>query len=156
MVLEGSYRLLVRMASVADSAAIASVFTASRRELAFLPVLHTSEEDRAFIENLIRERASAFVALVEDEIAGFIAMTPGWIEHLYVAPKHLRKGIGSALLRTAMAEDDDLRAWTFQKNEAARAFYERHGFIPLLFTDGSENAEREPDVLYRWSASGAG
>jgi putative acetyltransferase len=156
MVLEGSYRLLVRMASVADSPAIAHVFTASRRALAFLPILHTPEEDRVFIETLIREKASAFVALVEDEVVGFIAMTPGWIEHLYVAPAYLRRGIGSALLRTAMAEDDELRAWTFQKNEAARAFYERHGFTALLFTNGSENEEREPDVLYRFSLSDAG
>ena len=38
--------------------------------------------------------------------------------------------------------------YTFQANAGARRFYERHGFVPVEFTDGQANEERCPDVLY--------
>jgi len=43
-----------------------------------------------------------------------------------------------------------LSLWTFQKNTAARASYERHGFEAVDETDGAANEEREPDLLYTW------
>ena len=45
---------------------------------------------------------------------------------------------------------DGFSLWTFQKNEGARRFYERHGFDAVELTDGSGNMEREPDVRYAW------
>ena len=38
----------------------------------------------------------------------------------------------------------------FQRNAAARAFYEKHGFRAVAFGDGSANMEAEPDALYEW------
>jgi hypothetical protein len=43
-----------------------------------------------------------------------------------------------------------LELWVFQRNDAAREFYARHGFIELRRTDGSGNEEREPDVRLAW------
>ena len=42
-----------RLATANDAAAIARVFSPSFRLLSFLPMLHTEEEDRWFIENVI-------------------------------------------------------------------------------------------------------
>jgi hypothetical protein len=39
----------------------------------------------------------------------------------------------------------------FQRNEQARRFYEHRGFRFVELTDGSANAERMPDVRYRWT-----
>jgi hypothetical protein len=41
-----------------------------------------------------------------------------------------------------------LRLYTFQCNQGARRFYERHGFIAVAFGDGSSNEEGEPDIRY--------
>ena len=41
---------------------------------------------------------------------------------------------------------------TFQRNAAARAFYEAHGFHAVGCTDGC-NEEREPDVQYVWDGT---
>ena len=41
-----------------------------------------------------------------------------------------------------------LSLWTFQRNAAARRFYERRGFTLVEETDGSRNMEKEPDALY--------
>jgi GNAT superfamily N-acetyltransferase len=46
-----------------------------------------------------------------------------------------------------------LELWTFQVNESARRFYERHGFTEVEHTDGAGNEEREPDVRYAWRPS---
>ena len=58
--------------------------------------------------------------------------------------------MGTALLDIAKAASPRLRLWTFQKNRAARVFYEKHGFAAIEETDGSSNEEREPDILYLW------
>ncbi len=41
-----------------------------------------------------------------------------------------------------------------QRNNRARAFYERHGFRVARMTDGADNEEREPDILYVWGGKG--
>jgi ribosomal protein S18 acetylase RimI-like enzyme len=45
---------------------------------------------------------------------------------------------------------EGLRLWTFASNEAAQRFYLRHGFREVERTDGSDNEERAPAVLYAW------
>ena len=54
------------------------------------------------------------------------------------------------LLQVAKAASSSLQLWTFQKNILARRFYEKRGFVAVIETDGSQNEEHEPDVLYRW------
>ena len=46
-----------------------------------------------------------------------------------------------------------LQLWAFQSNTGARRFYERHGFVEVRRTDGRDNEEGAPDVLYRYRAS---
>ena len=40
--------------------------------------------------------------------------------------------------------------WTFQQNEGARRFYERHGLHLIRLTNGDGNEEKTPDALYAW------
>ena len=74
-----------------------------------------------------------------------------WIEQLYVAPRALRAGIGSALLADAKARNAALELWCFADNMPARAFYERRGFAIVEETDGRGNEARAPDIRYRWT-----
>jgi ribosomal protein S18 acetylase RimI-like enzyme len=41
-----------------------------------------------------------------------------------------------------------VRLYTFQANHHARTFYERHGFQAVAFSEGLDNEEKCPDVLY--------
>ena len=80
---------------------------------------------------------------------GCVATKPGWIEHLYVDPAWIGRGVGSSLLAAARERlDGGCDLWTFQENARARAFYEAHGFAPVANTDG-DNQEQQPDVRYR-------
>ena len=74
------------------------------------------------------------------------------LPQLYLLPSHVRRDIGSRLLAHAMESTSlPIRLYTFQENARARRFYERHGFVPIAFGDGSANEERRPDVLYELS-----
>jgi ribosomal protein S18 acetylase RimI-like enzyme len=48
-----------------------------------------------------------------------------------------------------------LRLWTFASNTPAQRFYERHGFVEMDRTDGQDNEERAPDILYTWRGTEA-
>jgi hypothetical protein len=41
-----------------------------------------------------------------------------------------------------------LKLWTLQSNAGAQRFYLRHGFVEADRTDGADNEERAPDILY--------
>jgi GNAT superfamily N-acetyltransferase len=75
---------------------------------------------------------------------------PAWIGHLYVARDRTGQGLGSQLLAFALAQRQGraVRLYTFQANTGARRFYERNGFRAIAFSDGRDNMERCPDVLY--------
>jgi len=129
------------------------VFTSSFGTLTFLPRLHTPEQDRAFFAETVLPEQDVLVAEDDGRIVGFVAMSSrGFVEHLYVDPSRLRRGIGSALLAAAKrAMPNGFRLWVFQENGAARRFYERHGLVVIEETDGSGNEEKTPDALYEWA-----
>ncbi len=63
----------LRVAVPADAPAIAEVFTRSfRNNLPYLPVLHTPDEDRAFISGSVLAKDTVWVAEANG-IVGFIA-----------------------------------------------------------------------------------
>ena len=73
------------------------------------------------------------------------------VDYLYVEPKVTGRGIGSALLEQAKTRRrDGFSLWTFQQNEGARRFYERHGLHLIRLTNGDGNEEKTPDALYAW------
>lgn len=144
--------IALRPATPEDAEAIADVFTASRALLDFLPRLHDADEDRAFIAGHVLPHCRVTVAVdAGADIAGFIAETDGWVEHLYLRPDARGRGIGTALLGVAKARQPVLDLWCFVRNAAARGFYEREGFAVVEATDGSGNEEREPDIRLRWT-----
>ncbi|ALL12224.1 GNAT family N-acetyltransferase [Caulobacter henricii] len=112
--------------------------------------LHTAEEYVVFYRDRVMVDGPVWGAFEGEVLRGHIALLPGWIDHLYVDPDFQGLGIGSALVRLAQAEQEELRLYTFQANARARALYERHGFVVEELTDGTRNEEKMPDVTYHW------
>ena len=123
--------------------------TAFDERLPWLAGLHTPEGDRAYFREHVFEECEVWGA-ADGETIGIIAFREGWIDQLYVLPQHQGRGAGDVLLRVAKAASSSLQLWTFQKNILARRFYQKRGFVAVKETDGSQNEEHEPDVLYRW------
>jgi len=120
------------------------------QRLPWLPDVHTPEEDEQYWRMHLLPNCAILGATMGSRLVGVIAYGDDWIEQLYVLPDFQGMGIGSSLLGCAKKEMDEIRLWTFQRNAGARAFYERHGFAAEEETDGTDNEEKEPDVLYHW------
>jgi putative acetyltransferase len=111
---------------------------------------HTLPDARRFFRNTILPACRVLVAVRAEQMVGVLALEAPWIRHFAVFPEHQRQGVGTALLcRARELSPLELRLFTFQRNTAARAFYDRHGFI-LVALGVSPAPELEPDVEYRW------
>lgn len=141
--------MLIRPARRGEWLRVADVFIAARAGMVYLPQLHGDDETRAFIRGVV-ETGAVWVAEGGGCVAGFAALTPGWLDHLYVHPREHDAGAGSLLLARVKLEcPQGFSLWTFQANLGARRFYERHGCREVRRTDG-ENEENLPDILYEW------
>src|SRR5688572_25238021 len=144
---------MLRPARPQDADALAGILRAAMRgAMPSLPELHTPDDDRRFLGEVVLPEQEVWVAEADGVVAGFTALGTRegveFMEHLYVAPEHQRRGIGTALMEKAKARrPTGFRLWVFQRNAGARDFYERHGFRVVELTDGSGNEERERDAL---------
>jgi len=144
-------RFRCRQATFDDAGGVATVFSLSSRLLTFLPMLHTVEEDRRFIENVILKECEVIVAEGDPGIVSFLALNGEEIRLLYSHPDFIGSGAGSLLLDAVKKSSVvALELWCFQANARARRFYEDRGFRAVRFTDGRDNEEKVPDVRYRW------
>ncbi|MEU3878594.1 GNAT family N-acetyltransferase [Streptomyces californicus] len=147
----------LRPAGPADAEAVARVFLESRAAtMPYLPRVHSDADTLAWFTHVVLPTSTGvWVAEQEGEggeVLGFAVLAGGdELDHLYLRPDSLRRGIGSRLLAEVRgAAGGGLSLYVFQRNAAARAFYERHGFTAVAYDDGARNEENEPDVLYRW------
>jgi GNAT superfamily N-acetyltransferase len=146
-------RYKLRRATIADAETIAAVFSPSIRLLTFLPTLHTVEEDRWFIENVILRDCEVTLAEDDSGIVAFLARQAEEVRLLYAHPDRVGSGAGTQLIEAAKASGvAALELWCFQANTRARRFYEARGFRAVRFTDGAHNEEKTPDVRYRWES----
>ena len=145
---------MIRRAGLADIDAIVAVFERSFATLDFLPRLHTHEDHVRFLDRCVVDDETW--VWDDGEIRGFAVLRGEELSQLYVDPSSFRRGVGSALLETAKGErPDGFTLWVFQRNAAARRFYEAHALRCVRLTDGSFNEERTPDALYAWDPSAA-
>jgi putative acetyltransferase len=145
----------LRSATAQDAPVLARIHRQARAiAMPWLPVLHTPDEDLVWMRTVVLAKQQVTVAASHDSVLGCIALTDGWVEHLYVDPASWRTGAGSALLNDAKRRlPGGFRLWTFRRNAMARAFYRKHGLAELRQTDGYDNEEKEPDVLLGWKLS---
>jgi ribosomal protein S18 acetylase RimI-like enzyme len=144
---------MIRRAEPKDAEAIADTFVAALESLVFLPAIHTAEDHRHFIGEIVPRDHELWVAEEDGRIVGFAAIGESTLGHLYVHPELHGRGIGSALLaKTKELRPSGFTLWTFPANERACRFYERHGMRAVNFGDGTGNEEGLPDVQYEWPA----
>ena len=140
---------MIRRGTSEDVEAIARLFDRALAAMTYLPVVHTFEEDLAWFG----ARVSDGEAWVWDDgaVHGYMLLGAAELLHLYLDADYTRRGIGTQLLALAKERrPDGFTLWTFQQNEGARRFYERHGLRAIELGDGSGNEERVPDVRYEW------
>jgi GNAT superfamily N-acetyltransferase len=143
--------LILRRATLDDMTALARLHRRTvQTSLPFLPTLHTPQEDAWWFCEKLFPANEVWLAEGGRGPIGYIAFRPDFIEHLFIQPEAQNAGLGQRLLEKAKQSTTELSLWTFQQNAGARRFYERHGFTVVVETDGADNEEKLPDVLYRW------
>lgn len=147
--------ITIERASPRDAGEIAALYLASRAEaLPWLRRVHSDDEVRDWIATVRLASGETWVAREAGRILGFLCLDGEGLDQLYLLPGAFRRGIGSLLLAKARERSPErLHLFTFQRNAAARAFYERHGFRLVDLNDGDRNEEGEPDALYEWRRS---
>ena len=161
--LEGILRALqpgdarIRIARHTDAVDCAQVFLRSRAfALPTVPLVHPDREVRRWMADEVVGRTDMWVAEVAGTLVALMVLDPGrdqqgWIEHLYIDPAWMGRGLGDKLVQLAKERfSGGLQLWSFQVNGPACRFYERHGFVAQEQTEGAGNEERAPDVRYRW------
>jgi GNAT superfamily N-acetyltransferase len=147
-------RVTLRPGTAADARAAADLWLRARkaaREVIPEPV-HSDDDVREWFASHVVDEAELWLA--EDatgKLAAVLVLEGSWVDQLYVEPTMTGRGIGAALLNLAKRQRrDGLRLWTFASNTRAQRFYERHGFVATRRTDGRDNEEGAPDILYVW------
>jgi len=113
-----------------------------------------SHEDnlRHFREVVMRNN-EVWLAVEDNERVGFLAIGDHEVDQLHVDPRCQGRGVGTALLdRAKELAPQGLTLFTHQRNERARAFYERRGFRAVQF-GVSPPPESEPNVKYAWGST---
>ena len=116
-------------------------------------------EIRRWMSDDVVGRTDTWVAELDGTVVGLMVLdgdrAGGWIEHLYLDPAWIGRGLGEQFVTIARSRHPaGVQLWTFQANEPARRFYERLGFRAVELTDGAGNTERAPDVRYQWEPNG--
>jgi ribosomal protein S18 acetylase RimI-like enzyme len=129
---------MIRAATPTDARAIAEVHVASWRAgyRGLMPedyLATLSIPERVALWEMILGDGQTTVLVAGDPIAGFVAFNAekGEIGALYVDPPHFRTGVGGALLTAAhehLANSAEVVLWVLRDNQAASAFYTRHGY----------------------------
>ena len=142
----------LRRAAADDAAGIGDVWLASWRATFEFEPAHPDDDVRRWLATELVPNHETWVAVdARGTVVGMMALSDDMIEQLYVAPTWIGRGLGRRFLTLAKERRPaGLDLYCFAVNTNARRFYERAGFEPIAFGDGSGNEEHQPDVRYAW------
>lgn len=147
----------LRNATIEDVETVLHILSRSRME--FLPYAkspHSIDEQLRWVRSVLIPANGVVIAETQGEGVAILSTSVsekiGWIDQLYVAPGYIGQGIGTTLLKHALRVlPVPVRLWTFQQNHLAIRFYQYHGFEIVEYTDGQDNEEKCPDILFEYN-----
>ena len=149
--------MFIRRMIEAESTKVVELWHATKKSAyPYLPLeqARTLADDVTFFTQKLLPRCDIWVADLQGQVVGFLAIQGSYIDRLYVSSGVQRVGIGTALVKHAMKlSPNGIELHTHQKNLVARGFYEKHGFVAISF-GVSPPPESEPDVEYHWRPVG--
>lgn len=101
---------MLRRATPEDADALATILRAAmQKAMPSLPELHTPEEDRSFLREMVLPNEEVWVIERDAQIVGFAALGSrqdvDYLQHIYVGPEHQGRGVGSELFTHAKNGD---------------------------------------------------
>jgi ribosomal protein S18 acetylase RimI-like enzyme len=113
--------------------------------------IHSFDNHVNFLNHILSKQFQIDLALIDQLVVGMIAYNNTEISQLYIHNDYQGIGIGQTLLDKAKTQSNGrLTLYTFEVNEIAQRFYEKHGF--KIIGKGHENEENLADLLYEWKS----
>ena len=111
--------------------------------------IHSVEDHVYFLNHILPEQFQIDLALIDEKVVGMIAYNESEINQLYIHIDYQGIGIGQTLIDKVKEKSSGrLTLYTFEVNESAQRFYEKHGF--KVIGRGHENEENLSDIQYEW------
>lgn len=146
----------LRHATIDDVDTVVRILNTSRLEyLPYAKSPHSSEGVGRWVLGTLIPTGGVVIAQLDSVDVGVLATSVsediGWIDQLYLSPGFIGQGIGTKMMDHALGVlPRPIHLWTFQENKRAIRFYEHHGFKAIKYTNGENNEEKCPDVLYEY------
>ena len=104
-----------------------------------------------FVKEMLPQ-AEVYVYEDDKMIQGFIGVSDGYIEGIFVSDEMQTCGIGKMLLDYIKDKKDKLQLKVYQKNVRAMSFYQREGFT--IQSEEMDEFTREKEYVMNWESSG--
>lgn len=153
----------IRVYEPADWEAVSRIHDAARMDElrasagveAFLPLAECHEEEELFDDTVwVAQDPST------GDVVGFTGAGRGWVSWLYVDPDRYGRGVGTALLRHALAHAGErVQTSVLEGNDRALALYLREGFVITETRSGKMSGNEGFSVRgheLEWRAPAAG
>lgn len=156
----GVLDLWVRPGTAEDLSAVADLYLRARTAaVGLMPRLPQDPAGTvAWVRGWDLGAVDLWIAELAEVPVGFAAATDTWLDHLYVDPRAVRQGVGSALLGVVQAtRPEGFGLWVYESNRRALSFYARHGLT--AYEPPPDEAEDEPwapRMALRWAGDGGG
>ena len=111
----------------------------------------TPAQMRARVGEDVGKWSALAVAVADDRIVGMLALFPGKLDQVFLAPEHKGAGVGKALFAEAKRlMPDGFTLWANTANTRAREFYERQG---MTLTELAPRPDKPEQIVahYRWA-----
>lgn len=142
---------MIRQATTTDFAELSDIYhDASLIAHPFIDPQFIAEDTRRVRDEYLPLNES-YVYEVNGEIQGFISLSKGHINGLFLKVEHQRKGIGTALINHAKERHSMLELFCFIDNKQAQQFYKAQGFT-ITHEKANDQLPFEEYVM-KWVAS---
>jgi len=125
---ENSMNLQIRAYNETDLAAVLDAWEVATR------LAHTFMSDdfiaseRENVAHIYLPNTDTWVAVVEGEVVGFIALMDSEVGAIFVQPRWHGLRVGKALMDKAQSRHSNLEVEVFKENTIGRTFYANYGF----------------------------
>ena len=123
----------IRMAEEAEAEQLSDIAFAAKKYWGYPASFFEHWQDVLRISPAFITNNNVWVAVCNNEILGFAAIsikeTIAELEHMWVMPEHMKKGVGKALIEAIIkyCEAAGIESLTIESDPNARGFYEKMG-----------------------------
>lgn len=103
------------------------------------------QKNKELMKTKYLPNSEIFLAIVENEISGFVALVDDYLAAIFVSPQLQGKGIGSLLLEQAKKHRNKLLLNVYKKNVKSVEFYKSKGFS--IISESIDEATGEEEFL---------